>query len=113
LEVFFLADIDHAYQLFYPTEQARKIRANGYTLAQFKTDHPDVASKIDSAYQDKIFILKNGVLEDYTGTEKKLPNIINFCRTGLVQFIENRSDEKNKELRSIFYKIIRPGVKIW
>lgn len=113
LEVFFLTDIDHAYQLFYPTEQARKIRANGYTLAQFKTDHPDVASKIDSAYQDKIFILKNGVLEDYTGTEKKLPNIINFCRTGLTQFIENRSDEKNKELRRIFYKIIRPGVKIW
>lgn len=113
LEVFFLADIDHAYQLFYPAEEARKIRSDGYTLEQFRNDHPDLISRIESRYTDNLFVLKHGVLEDYTGTQKKLPNIINFCRTGLEQFIKNKSNEKNKELRKIFYKIIKPGEKIW
>ena len=45
-----------------------------------RANHPDLEHRIESLYPNNIFILKNGMLEDYTGTQTKtLDATIGFC----------------------------------
>jgi predicted ATP-dependent endonuclease of OLD family len=101
LKVFFLADLDCSFQLFYPIETAYKI--NTEALAnQFIIAHPDVSAKIESEYPGGNFILKLGDLELYLGTHQKgISQIIEFCKNNLSAYLGNGSDAKVKEIKTI------------
>jgi len=77
---------------------------------------PSLCSKlkkeIDKLYQDKIFILKDGDLEDYLSLPKikDLTNVIQFCQKDFNSWIEQEKakgdSSKLAELKKIFEKIL-------
>lgn len=72
--------------MFYSTEKSNRIKTST-EIADFKLRNPDWESKIESVYGNKIFILKHGTLENYTGTDKGLDKIIDFCDNQLGPFL--------------------------
>ncbi|CUR51624.1 conserved protein of unknown function [Nitrosotalea devaniterrae] len=69
-----------------------------------------IEPKIISKYSDKIFILKEGELEDYVGIKgrkKKLEKIIDFCKNNFSKWnLDEVYSTRVQELRTIFDTII-------
>lgn len=104
LTVYRIADLDYAYNLFYPNESRTKL--NTLTaVASFKTAHSDCDSKIIAEYANKTFILKDGDLEHYLGIGKDLTEVIAFCTNQLSPYLQDDSDQKSIEVRTIVRQI--------
>jgi len=71
----------------------------------------NINQKIESLYSEKIFILKQGELEDYLNISKDLENVIKFCQNEFNNWIETENREDNnykiRELENIFFNIIK------
>lgn len=77
-------------------------------VAGFKCTHSNLETAIEQKYSERIFILKNGDLEDYLGIHNKgLPGIIKFCNENLKDYLEDNTNEKSKEIRFIFDEITK------
>lgn len=103
LNVYRIADLDYAYDLFYP-EHRQSLKTEA-AIAAFKMAHTDIEIKIDLEYANKTFILKNGALENYLNIDKAMANVIDFCDNKLPQYLENENDPKSVEVREIFRQI--------
>lgn len=105
LTVYRIADLDYAYDIFYPSEKREKLKKLA-AITSFKNNHADCDSKIEAEYPKKTFILKNGTLESYLNIDKKdLSNVILFCNSKLGQFLRNDADGKSLEIRNIVHQI--------
>ena len=106
LAVYFIGDLDSSFGFIYQTETAYKLNTPEI-VAGFKCTHPDLESEIEKKYSDKVFILKNGDLEDYLGIHNKgLPETIKFCNKNLADFLKDDANDKSKELRFIISQAI-------
>lgn len=107
LPVYFLGDLDSAFNFLYPTETFCKI--NLPTLVtSFKSAHPDLETRIEAMYADKIFILKNGDLEHYLGIHNKgLPETIKFCNDKLTAYLKNDPNKEAKEIKAILDEVVK------
>lgn len=104
LTVSIVADFDYLVNLHYPSEKAVSLRTD-QAVADFKANHTDWEAKINSEYENKTFILKEGDLESYLGVRKDLSETISFCRDQLVTFLENDALSKSVEIRFIMDQI--------
>ncbi len=76
-------------------------------LESYIASHPEVISKIEAEYSNGTFILKQGNLEMYLGTQRKgLKYVIEFCQRELADFLEDKSNSHAMEMRIILAKII-------
>ena len=68
--------------------------------------YADIDTDIDHKYQENVFLLKKGSIEDYIGTRHAdLTDIIDFCESHLSTWLSNGSQE-SEEIKSIIAKII-------
>ncbi len=106
LRVYFVGDFDNLCKI-YGINPAPKLRTPE-SIATFKLDHPSWEADIKSQYRNKIFILKEGALEYYLGLEKKdLGETVRFCSEKLDAFLNERGNEKVKNIKDIYRKIIK------
>lgn len=104
LIVYCIADLDYAYDLFYPLETRLSLK-KPEAITAFKTGHPDCQSRITSAYSSKIFILKDGDLEQYLDVRKDLAKVIVFCSERLPQYLKDDNNPYSVEVREIVRQI--------
>lgn len=106
LIVYFIGDLDAAFKLLYPEEEAYKL-CNPDAVDRFKNEHPNLKQEIKEKYSERIYVLKDGDLEDYLGIHQKgLPETIRFCDESLRDYLTDDTNEKAKEIRSIIKRII-------
>lgn len=106
LTVYFIGDLDNAFGFLYKTETAHKLNTPEI-ITGFKCTHLNIEHDIEQKYSDRVFILKNGDLENYLGIHNKgLPEIIKFCNNNLIDFLKDDANNKSKELRFIIDQII-------
>ncbi|VEB39295.1 chromosome segregation protein [Legionella sainthelensi] len=106
LTVFFITDFDYILENSYPSERNISLK-KPEDIEKFKANHIDWESKIDSAYKNKIYILKNGDLEKYLKINKKgLDSIIDFCNNKLDAFLNDNNSTHSMEIRKIIEQII-------
>lgn len=106
LDVNFIGDLDQAFKFLYPDENAYKLSSPEIT-AGFKCMHPDIDSKIEQEYENKIYMFKNGDLEHYLDLPQKgLVEVIKFCNERLENFLVDEVDVKSKEIKNIIRHII-------
>jgi len=107
LTVYFVADLDAAFGLIYPSETAYKLHTPEI-VAGFKCTHPQLLADIEQKRTERIYILKDGDLEHYLDIHNKgLTETIKFCTDNLKTFLENDSSEKSKEIKFIFNEITK------
>lgn len=104
LIVYRIADLDYAYNLFYPLEPRTSLKTPAAVIA-FKAAHPDCESKIAMEYSKKTFILRDGDLEHYLGIKKDLAEVIAFCANRLPHYLQDDSNQKTVEVREIVRQI--------
>lgn len=104
LEVYRIADLDYAYNIFYPNEPRTKLKTST-AVTNFKTTHPDCESRIATEYAKNTFILSNGDLENYLDIGKDLTDVIEFCTNQLPQYLQDESNQKSVEVREIIRQI--------
>lgn len=81
-------------------------------IIDIKTNNPakfkSINLGIEKVYKDKIFILKQGELEDYINIEKGLEHVIEFCRTNIEKYFNKKSSKPYlQELKIIFDNILK------
>lgn len=103
LRTYVVGDLDCAWK-YYDSQSHPKLNTPE-SVREFLASHPDVMDNIDADFEEGFFILKAGVLEDYLGIQKDLGLIIDFCESRIGTFIDNTSDSKVREIRSILSKI--------
>lgn len=104
LTVYRIADLDYAYNLFYPSEPRTKLKTSN-AVTDFKNAHPDCESRIATEYANRTFIFKNGDLENYLDIGKDLSEVIAFCNNRLPQYLQDGSNQKSLEVREIVRQI--------
>jgi predicted ATP-dependent endonuclease of OLD family len=104
LIVYRIADLDYAYNIFYPTELRIKLKTPN-AVTDFKSAHPDCESKITLEYTNKTFILKNGDLERYLNIGKDLTDVIAFCTNQLPTYLQDENNQESVEIRNIVQQI--------
>lgn len=104
LTVYRIADLDYAYNIFYPDESRTKLKTSTAVTA-FKNAHPDCESRIATEYANKTFILKNGDLEQYLDIGKDLAEVIAFCTDRLPLYLQDENNQKSVEVREIVRQI--------
>jgi len=107
LKVFYITDLDYAYN-FYP--RGLKVKLNNIkAISSFILSYPDVYELIENEYKDNIFVLKHGGLEEYLEypSKVKMKNVIDFCEKKLPDYLNDINNEKVKEIKLIFNKIIQ------
>ncbi len=104
LIVYRIADLDYAYNLFYPNEHKVSLKTP-QAVAEFKRAHPDCEPLITSEYSKRTFILKNGDLESYLAIGKDLGDVITFCSNQLPEFLADDSNQLSLEVREIIRQI--------
>lgn len=104
LTVYRIADLDYAYDLFYPQEQKISLKTQA-AAASFKAKHIDCEERIAAEYANRTYILKEGDLEHYLGIGKDLTDVIVFCTNKLEEFLRDDSNPQSVEVRDIFRQI--------
>jgi predicted ATP-dependent endonuclease of OLD family len=104
LVVYRIADLDYAYNLFYPGEAQTKLKTQTAVTA-FKAGHTDCDTKISAEYARKTYILKSGDLEHYLGIRKDLAEVIMFCRNSLPLYLQDAGNQSSLEIREIVRQI--------
>ena len=69
-------------------------------IIRYRRDHPDLDEKIESRYPFGEFYLKKGAIEQYTGKEKRIDHVIDFCENDMDNFLKS-DDDKAKEIINI------------
>lgn len=107
LGVYFIGDLDASFGILYPTETAYRLDSEAI-IAGFKCTHANIDTEIEQKYTEKIFLLKNGDLEDYLDIHNKgLPETIKFCNEKLPAYLADEQSEKSKEIKKILAEIIK------
>ncbi len=104
LIVYFVADFDFIIERFYTSERGTSLKTQ-VEIQSFKTSHSNWESNIDSEYANKIYILKNGDLEQYLAITKGLSETIDFCNNNLKTFLADDTNVYSVEFRNIIEQI--------
>ena len=104
LNVYRIADLDYAYDLFYCQENRKPLKTEA-AVGEFKAAHADCEARINSEYVNKTFILNNGDLEYYLNIGKGLAEVIAFCSDQLPQYLQDDNDPNSVEVREIVRRI--------
>lgn len=108
LTAYQIQDLDASFGILYPEETFYSLKEskNPGGKANFLSSHPNLHRDIESKYTEKLYILKQGELEDYLGTPNKgLEQVIKFCNEEIEGFLKNKEDEKATELIRIIEEI--------
>lgn len=105
LTVYRIADLDYAYDLFYPAVQRTKLKPQT-SVTKFKAAHSDCDARIAAEYANRTFILKDGDLEHYLDIGKDLAEVVAFCTNRLPQYLQDNNNPKSLEIREIVQLII-------
>ena len=101
LKVYVIKDLDATGEDFYGRGNAVSFRNSGEAgIIRYRRDHPDLDQQIESRYSSDEFYLKKGAVEQYTGKEKGIDHVIDFCENDMDNFL-NSDDEKAKEIINI------------
>ena len=101
LKVYVIKDLDATGEDFYGRGNAVSFRNNGEAgIINYRNEHPDLDQQIESRYSSDEFYLKKGAVEQYTGKEKGIDHVIDFCENEMDNFL-NSDDEKAKEICKI------------
>jgi len=88
------------------TKQYRKDLLN-FVKANKQNEWQTITSNIDRRYSDRIYILKEGELENYTQSHSKLKGIIRFCKNDFSNWVgDAQQSSKISELDTIFTEIV-------
>ena len=106
LRVFFMGDLDVAFNLLYPDEEVYKLNRRDL-VDGFRSDHPGIDTEIENLYEQLIFILKQGDLEYYLDIHPKgLPSVIKFCNESLEVYLGDTSNERAVEIVFLCNKVL-------
>lgn len=101
LKVYVIKDLDATGEDFYGRGNAVSFRNSGEAgIIRYRRDHPDLDQQIELRYSSDEFYLKKGAIEQYTGKEKGIDHVIDFCENEMDNFL-NSDDEKAKEICKI------------
>lgn len=101
LKVYVIKDLDATGEDFYGRGNAVSFRNSGEAgIIRYRRDHPDLDQQIESRYSSDEFYLKKGAVEQYTGKEKGIDHVIDFCENEMDNFLKS-DDEKAKEICKI------------
>ncbi|QHU93705.1 AAA family ATPase [Candidatus Saccharibacteria bacterium oral taxon 488] len=105
LKVYFIKDLDTTktdfYRGFYRSQKKSlpPVKTDEQIIA-YRNEHPDLDEKIESKYPSYEFYLKKGAIEQYTGKEKRIDHVIDFCENEMDHFL-NSDDDRAREIRKI------------
>ena len=105
LKVYFVKDLDTTktdfYRGFYKSQNKSlpPVKTDEQIIA-YRNEHPDLDERIESKYPSYEFYLKKGAIEQYTGKEKGIEHVIDFCENEMDNFLKS-DDEKAKEICKI------------
>lgn len=104
LIVYRIGDLDCAYDQFYDGEKQESLKTDA-AVSEFRRRHPDCDLRIEGAYKNRLYILKNGDLERYLGIRKDLSEVIDYCRKKLEVFLADHNNPWALEIRNIVEQI--------
>lgn len=99
LKVYVIKDLDATGKDFYNSTVSFKDTGEA-GIIRYRRNHPDLDDKIESKYLSYEFYLKKGAIEQYTGKEKGIAHVIDFCENDMDNFLKS-DDEKAKEICKI------------
>lgn len=107
LTVYLIKDLDATGRDFYNSTVSfkydKRIKQAGLDkrkIDKYRNEHSDLDQQIESRYSSDEFYLKKGAIEQYTGKEKGIDHVIDFCENEMDNFL-NSDDEKAKEICKI------------
>ena len=107
LKVYVIKDLDATGKDFYNStasfkydKQTKRAGLDKRKIDKYRNEHPDLDEKIESKYPSYEFYLKKGAIEQYTGKEKGIDHVIDFCENEMDNFLKS-DDEKAKEICKI------------
>ena len=107
LTVYLIKDLDATGKDFYNStvsfkydKRTKQAGLDKRKIDKYRNEHPDLDQQIESRYSSDEFYLKKGAIEQYTGKEKGIDHVIDFCENGMDNFL-NSDDEKAKEICKI------------
>jgi len=101
LKVYVIKDLDATGEDFYGRRNAVSFRNSGEAgIIRYRRDHSDLDEQIELRYSSDEFYLKKGAIEQYTGKEKGIDHVIDFCENEMDNFLKS-DDEKAKEICKI------------
>jgi len=107
LTVYLIKDLDATGGDFYNStvsfkydKQTRRAGLDKSKIDKYRRDHPDLDEQIESRYSSDEFYLKKGAIEQYTGKEKGIDHVIDFCENDMDNFLKS-DDDKAKEICKI------------
>ena len=107
LKVYVIKDLDATGKDFYNStasfkydKQTKRAGLDKRKIDKYRNEHSDLDEKIESKYPSYEFYLKKGAIEQYTGKEKGINHIIDFCENEMDNFL-NSDDDRAKEIRKI------------
>lgn len=107
LKVYVIKDLDATGRDFYNStvsfkydKRTKQAGLDKRKIDKYRNEHPDLDQQIESKYSSDEFYLKKGAIEQYTGKEKGIDHVIDFCENDMDNFLKS-DDEKAKEIRKI------------
>ncbi|UOG66295.1 AAA family ATPase [Candidatus Nanosynbacter sp. HMT-352] len=107
LKVYVIKDLDATGRDFYNStvsfkydKRTKQAGLDKRKIDKYRNEHPDLDQQIESKYSSDEFYLKKGAIEQYTGKEKGIDHVIDFCENEMDNFL-NSDDEKAKEICKI------------
>lgn len=107
LKVYVIKDLDATGRDFYNStvsfkydKRTKQAWLDKRKIDKYRNEHPDLDQQIESKYSSDEFYLKKGAIEQYTGKEKGIDHVIDFCENEMDNFL-NSDDEKAKEICKI------------
>lgn len=107
LKVYVIKDLDATGRDFYNStvsfkydKRTKQAGLDKRKIDKYRNEHSDLDQQIESRYSSDEFYLKKGAIEQYTGKEKGIDHVIDFCENEMDNFL-NSDDEKAKEICKI------------
>lgn len=99
LRVYFIKDLDATGKDIYEYKNQKSLKTDEENN-KYRKEHIDIDEIIESRYPFGEFYLKKGAIEQYTGKEKGIDHVIDFCENEMDNFL-NSDDDRAKEIRKI------------
>jgi len=107
LTVYLIKDLDATGRDFYNStvsfkydKRTKQAGLDKRKIDKYRNEHSDLDQQIESRYSSDEFYLKKGAIEQYTGKEKGIDHVIDFCENEMDNFL-NSDDDRAKEIRKI------------
>lgn len=107
LTVYLIKDLDATGRDFYNStvsfkydKRTKQAGLDKRKIDKYRNEHPDLDQQIESRYSSDEFYLKKGAVEQYTGKEKGIDHVIDFCENEMDNFL-NSDDDRAKEICKI------------